>query len=201
MAVGAGFPEVLRAAQLGAEWAWRSLYKDLAPAVTGYLHLHNAREPDDLTGEVFVHVVRGLAGFTGDEKQFRSWVFVIAHHRIFDEGRMRARKPFEPADDTTIHRLSPSGNSEDEALNGLATAEVRRVLESLSQDQRDVMLLRIIGGFTLEETAEIVAKRVGSVKALQRRAIATIRRTSHVRMADSPAQLSGDLGFFSPSGR
>src|SRR5688572_11563216 len=119
MAVGAGFPEVLRAAQLGAEWAWRILYKDLAPAVTGYLRLHNVREPDDLTGEVFVHIVRGLASFTGDEKQFRSWVFVIAHHRIFDESRLRARKPFEPAEDSTIQHRAPCGNSEDEALRGL----------------------------------------------------------------------------------
>jgi RNA polymerase sigma-70 factor (ECF subfamily) len=201
MAVGANFPEVLRAAQLGAEWAWRTLYKDLAPAVTGYLRLHNVREPDDLTGEVFVHVVRGLANFAGDEKQFRSWVFVIAHHRVCDERRLRARKPLEPAADNTIQRLGSSGNSEDEALHGLATAEVCRVLESLSNDQRDVMLLRIIGGFTLEETAGMIGKRALSVKALQRRAIATIRRKGLVRMADSPAQLSGDLGFSASAGR
>ena len=200
MAVGAGFPEVLKAAQLGAEWAWHILYKELAPAVTGYLRLHNVREPDDLTGEVFVHVVRGLANFSGNEKQFRSWVFVIAHHRIFDESRLRARKPFEPAEDSTIQRLAPSGNSEDEALRGLTTAEVRRVLEALSDDQRDVMLLRIIGGFTVEETADVVGKRVSSVKALQRRAIATIRRLGMVKMAESPGQLSGDLGFSSSAG-
>lgn len=200
MAVGAGFPEVVRAAQLGAEWAWRILYKDLAPAVTGYLRLHNVREPDDLTGEVFVHVVRGLANFRGNEKQFRSWVFVIAHHRIFDESRLRARKPFEPAEDCTIQRLAPAGNSEEEALRGLATAEVRRVLEALSDDQRDVMLLRIIGGFTIEETADIVGKRVSSVKALQRRAIASIRRLGMFKMAESAGQLSGELGFSTSAG-
>jgi RNA polymerase sigma factor (sigma-70 family) len=186
MAVGEGFPEILRAAQLGAEWAWRTLYRDLAPAVTGYLRLHGVSEPEDLTGEVFVQIVRGVRGFTGDEKQFRSWVFVIAHHRIADERRSRSRKPSAPAQLQTLVQMAPSGNAEEEALGRLSIGEIRRVLEALSDDQRDIMLLRIVGGLTLEETAGVVGKRVGSVKALQHRAIATIRRMGLVRMGAAP---------------
>jgi RNA polymerase sigma factor (sigma-70 family) len=182
MAIGAGFPEVLRAAQLGAEWAWRALYKDLAPAVLGYLRLRGVAEPEDLTGEVFVQVVRGLAGFSGDEKQFRSWVFVVAHHRILDERRTRSRRPAEPAGFEALESSGATGNVEDEAIDKLALAELRSVLDTLSGDQRDVLLLRIVGGLTLEETAAATGKRVGAVKALQRRGIAAIRRNGMVEM-------------------
>src|SRR5688500_18919925 len=156
MAVGEGFPEILRAAQVGAEWAWRTLYWDLAPSVTGYLRLHGVAEPEDLTGEVFVQLVRGLRSFTGDEKQFRSWVFVIAHHRIADERRPHTRKPSAPAELQTLQQVAPTGNAEEEALSRLSVGEIRRVLNALSDDQRDIMLLRIVGGLTLEETAGVV---------------------------------------------
>lgn len=201
MAVGEGFPEILRAAQLGAEWAWRTLYRDLAPAVTGYMRLHGVAEPDDLTGEVFVHIVRGLSSFTGNEKQFRSWVFVIAHHRLADERRSRNRKPSEPAEIHALEQVCPAGNTEEEALSRLSVGEIRRVLEALSDDQRDIMLLRIVGGLTLEETAGIVGKRIGSVKALQRRAIATIRRIGLVKVSAAPAKLTAKLGLNGSAGR
>lgn len=192
MAIGAGFPEVLRAAQLGAEWAWRALYKDLSPAVLGYLRLRGVAEPEDLTGEVFVQVVRGLAGFSGDEKQFRSWVFVVAHHRILDERRLRTRRPAEPAGLETLESSGATGNVEDEAIDKLALAELRSVLDTLSGDQRDVLLLRIVGGLTLEETAAATGKRVGAVKALQRRGIAAIRRNGMVATT-APGTLAAEV--------
>ncbi len=193
MAIGAGFPEVLRAAQLGAEWAWRALYKDLSPGVLGYLRLRGVAEPEDLTGEVFVQVVRGIAGFTGGEKQFRSWVFVVAHHRILDERRLRGRRPAEPAEHQTLESSAATGNVEDEAIDNLALAELRSVLETLSDDQRDVLLLRIIGGLTLEETAAATGKRVGAVKALQSRGVAAIRRKGMVNMTGPTGSLAAEV--------
>jgi RNA polymerase sigma-70 factor, ECF subfamily len=190
MAIGGGFPDVLAAAQLGAEWAWRVIYRDLSPTVIGYLRLHSVLEPEDLTGEVFVQVVRGLRDFVGDEAQFRSWIFVIAHHRILDERRRRSRKPFESAEPESIAQHGPAGNSEDEALARLLIGEIKQALATLSQGQREVLLLRIVGGLTLEETAAAVGKRLGSVKALQRRGFAAIRRNGIVQI---PTPVTGEL--------
>ena len=67
MATGLPFDDVLTAAQTGAAWAFEVLYRDLAPAVTGYLRLHGAVEPDDLASETFIGVFTGLSGFSGDE--------------------------------------------------------------------------------------------------------------------------------------
>lgn len=192
MSIGAGFPEALRAAQLGAEWAWRTIYRDLSPAVLGYLRLRGVAEPEDVTGEVFLQVVRGLGSFSGDEKQFRSWVFVVAHHRMLDDRKLRYRRPSEPARPERLEPLGATGNVEDEALDQLAVAEVRAMLDTLTDDQRDVLLLRIVGGLTLEETAAVTGKRIPSVKALQRRGIAAIRRKGVLKMTGAPPNLAAD---------
>ena len=68
------------------------------PAVTGYLRLHGAVEPDDLASETFIGVFTGLAGFSGDEGALRAWVFTIAHRRLVDDWRRRSRRP-QVADD------------------------------------------------------------------------------------------------------
>jgi RNA polymerase sigma-70 factor (ECF subfamily) len=193
MAIGEGFSDVLLAAQLGAEWAWRVIYRDLSPSLIGYLRLHGVQEPEDLTGEVFVHVVRGLRNFSGDEAQFRSWIFLIAHHRMLDDRRSRSRKPSEPVELRSIEQHGPIGNSEEEALDQLSVAEVRRLLEGLSDAQRHVLLLRVIGGLTLEETAAVIGKRVSSVKALQRRATGAIRRKGLIAISESSRSLAAGV--------
>src|ERR671917_856613 len=104
MSTGVAFDDILVAAQAGAGWAFETLYRDLSPAVTGYLRLHGAAEPDDLASETFLGVFTGLAGFRGDEDALRGWVFTIAHRRLVDDWRRRSRRPRmadEPGDLTT----------------------------------------------------------------------------------------------------
>jgi RNA polymerase sigma-70 factor (ECF subfamily) len=65
---------------------------------------------------------------------------------------------------------------EEDALASLGDERVRELLEGLSPDQRDVVLLRIVADLPIEAVAEALGKRPGSVKALQHRAIAALRR-------------------------
>ena len=113
MRTGVAFDDVLAAAQAGAAWAFETLYRDLAPAVTGYLRLHGAAEPDDLASETFLGVFRGLSGFAGNEDALRSWVFTIAHRRLVDDWRRRSRRP-QLTDDADL-ALLPGGDAEDDA--------------------------------------------------------------------------------------
>lgn len=144
--------------------------------MAGYLRVQGAAEPDDLTSEVFVGVFRGLAAFRGTEEQFRSWVFTIAHHRLVDERRRAARRPARAdlAPETADTALAPS--AEQEALQRLSTERVRRICEGLLPDQRDVLVLRLVGGLTVGEVAAATGKSPGAVKALQRRALDAVRR-------------------------
>ncbi|MDQ2983572.1 MAG: RNA polymerase sigma factor [Actinomycetota bacterium] len=169
------FHQILAAARTGAEWAWTSIYRELAPPVLGYLRGRGADEPEDLTGEVFLQVVRDLPRFEGDERDFRAWVFVIAHHRLLDDVRRRSRRPAE-AEAELPDQDDPCGDAEAGALRSVAEERVRMIIGQLPAGQRDVLLLRIVGDLTIEEVARALDKSAGAVKALQRRGLAEIQR-------------------------
>jgi RNA polymerase sigma factor (sigma-70 family) len=174
MATGPAFDDVLAAAQAGAAWAFEVLYRDLSPAVTGYLRLHGALDPDDLASETFLAVFRGLAGFSGDEDGLRSWVFTIAHRRLVDDWRRRSRRP-QRADDVDLLPETPGGDVEDDVLTRLGTETVHRMCAGLPADQRSVLLLRVLADLTVEQVAAVMDRSVGSVKALQRRGLRRLR--------------------------
>ena len=176
MSFAENFDGVLGAARLGTEWAWTEIYRSLAPRVRGYLRAHGAHEADDLTEEVFLHVVRDLPTFEGTEAQFRTWVFAIAHHRLIDDKRRAARRPVDPVPDMVLEHDAPMGNAETDALIRLDQAEVEHLLSGLSLDQRQVLLLRIVGQLTVEETARVLGKTPGAVKALQRRGLTALKK-------------------------
>jgi RNA polymerase sigma factor (sigma-70 family) len=179
--IGERFESVLAAARTGAEWAWADLYRTFAPAVLGYLRAQRTPEPKDLAAEVFLQVVKSLGGFDGNESAFRSWIFVIAHRKIIDDSRSRKRRPAEPAAAETIESHASTGNVEDEALNELTEVYFKRLMFELTKEQRDVLLLRILGGLTVPEVAAAMGKRPGAVEALQRRALAQLRKRMPIR--------------------
>lgn len=165
----------LQEAISGSEWAWIALYRKLHPSIAGYLRARGAVDPEDLTGEVFLQVVRSLPRFSGDAAGFRSWVFVIAHNKLNDERRNRGRYPAEsvPRFDET---KAGSINVENEALGNVGSERLRRAIGGLTQDQADVLLLRIFGGLSLQEVASALNKRLTAVKSLQHRGLAALRR-------------------------
>lgn len=170
----ADFTSVLDEAKSGKEWAWSRLYGELAGPVLGYLRARGAAEPEDLLGEVFLHVVRRLHTFTGDWSGFRAWVFTIAHRRLIDERRRRERNPVEAAEH--LEQETEAVDPETLAVNRVINEGIVAVLQTLSPDQRDVLLLRVVGGLTVDEVAEIVDKSSGAVKALQRRGLRTLQK-------------------------
>jgi RNA polymerase sigma factor (sigma-70 family) len=169
------FATRLEAAKSGREWAWADLYRDLAGPVTGYLASRGATEPEDLASETFLQVARNIQTFEGDETSFRSWVFVIAHRRLLDSRRALQRRP----ETTTLIEStteSTGGDVEDEALDLLISDEMKKAFEHLTDIQGDVLALRILGRLTLEETAQTLGKRVGAVKAAQRRGLIALQQ-------------------------
>jgi RNA polymerase sigma-70 factor (ECF subfamily) len=176
MTLGNDFDSILLAARSGAEWAWSRLYSDLAPTVLRYLRSRGTADPEDLTGEVFLQVVRRLDQFHGSEAEFRSWVVTIAHRRSIDAHRAKTRRPVDPIDDAAMAAIAGVVDVQTEALGNLANREMLRALAGLSQDQRDVLFLRILAGLSIAEVAAAVGKSPGAVKSLQSRAVGALRR-------------------------
>ncbi|MFP4513902.1 MAG: RNA polymerase sigma factor [Acidimicrobiales bacterium] len=181
MTIGDRFEEVLAAAKRGEDHALEEIYRDLAPLVLAYLRSNGAREPEDLTSEVFVAVVRNIARFDGEETAFRSWVLTIAHRRLIDSFRHRSRRPEDPTlpDDVQAQMTPDLATAETEALDHLATAGLGDALSALTVDQRAVVTLRILADVPIKEVADILGKPETSIKSLQHRALASLAR--HVR--------------------
>ncbi len=189
----ADFEEVLAGARRGDEAAWAALYDSLAPQILGYLRVRGAADAEEVLGDVFLHVARGIDGFAGDAAGFRSWVFVIATSRLFDERRRLRRKPTEPLDISAEERLASPIDIEEEVEQSAAAAEVLVLLKALTPDQRAVVELRVFGGLASPEVAAILGKPVGAVKALYRRGLGALRRElepAGVATVDAPFLLS-----------
>lgn len=172
---GSSWGDVLGACRAGAEWAWRQVYEDIAPSLLRYHRARGTSGPEDLVGDTFVRVVRGLPGFEGSEEQFRAWVFAISRRRAIDVSRSVGRRPEVLVRPEDLTHAGDLGDVEDEAMRSLERERVGRILEGLTPDQRDVLLLRLLADLTIEQVAAVLGKSSGAVKALQARGLEHVR--------------------------
>lgn len=169
------FETLLRKARTGDEAAWSRLYAWIAPQLLGFLRASRVLEPEDVLGDVFVEVARQVHIFKGDARGFRAWVFTIARRRRVDAIRRSVRRPEEPL--SSVHGAIPSAlDVESEAITSVALDEMLDILDQLTDDQREVLILRAAGGWTSREIGEITGRTTGSVEQLQRRATLALRR-------------------------
>jgi RNA polymerase sigma factor (sigma-70 family) len=177
----------LERARLGDAVAWSELYHHIAPMLAGYLRAQRLPDPDDVAGEVMLEVVRDLHRFSGDADNFRSWALSIAHHRLLDARRRAVRRPAIPMAHEQLRPPPSPDDPEAEALAALGFGELEPALAQLTEEQRTVLLLRVIGDLPIAEVARITGRRQGAVKQLQRRAAAAMRRALDGQAVDSAA--------------
>jgi RNA polymerase sigma-70 factor (ECF subfamily) len=164
------FGATLAAAQLGEEWAVSALWRDMHPRLLRYLRASVARgSAEDLASDVWLDAARGLRRFEGDERAFRAWLFTIARRRVVDALRAHRRRGTYPVDTATLDRLTTQDEGELAARQALDAALDR--IAALPADQAQVVLLRVLGDLSLEDTAKILGKRAGTVGVLQHRAL------------------------------
>jgi RNA polymerase sigma factor (sigma-70 family) len=167
--------EVVAAASAGDSAALTAIYRAFAPVVTGYLRAKGLTDPEGMTSEVFLAVLPRISTVTGGANGLRTLIFTVAHARMVDEHRARARRPdpvsYDPDRDERV-----TDSAEDDAHGGLSTQWVCEVLTLLAPDQRDVLALRIVADLSVDEVAEIIQRSPGAVKQLQRRGLLALRR-------------------------
>lgn len=149
-----------------------AVYRSLAPVVLGYLRSQGASDPEDLTGEVFVDVTRGLDRFVGDDAALRRWVFTIAHRRLVDDRRRRKVRRDHAGDEPAERRVLDAAESS-EALD----PQLLAALAQLTPLQREVVVLRFVADLPVGDVARIVRRPRSAVKSLQARALARLEDT------------------------
>ncbi len=177
----APFEQVLTSAKAGFPTAFENLFALLARPLAAYFRSQGAVDPAGSANDVLLRVFQGLGRFEGDERQFRAWVFTIARNSLVDERRKNRRRVKVLPIEASEGQLPEHPPSDHGALDRLATRDAVGIIEALAPDQREVLLLRILGDFSIEQVASVVGKRPGAVKALQRRGLAAIRRRMATR--------------------
>jgi RNA polymerase sigma factor (sigma-70 family) len=161
-------------ARAGDSRGFDTLFRAYGGSVAGYLRARQVHDPDDLANEVFLRAFRSIHTVRGNSDRFRSWLFGIAHNAAVDDARRRRRRVRETTLDGS-HNVA-GGDVEAEAAAELERVRVQAMLDDLAPDQRDVLLLRVVGDLTVADTAAVLGKSYEAVKALQRRGLAALRR-------------------------
>lgn len=172
-----GLDSAVARAMAGDGRAFDEIYRMLSGPVYSYLasQVRRREDAEDLTGQVFLEAMRGIRAFKGDGSAFKGWLFRIAHNRAVDLARRLARRPEASLEEA--ESIPEPLATEDRAISSVAAARVWKAVHALPEQQRRVLVLRLGAGLTAKEIADVLGKRVGTVKALQHRAIVTLAKT------------------------
>lgn len=169
------FERTVQAARTGDHDAVSALYLDHVAMVYGYFRACGVSDPDDLTSEVFMGMLRGLAKFAGDHPAFRRWLMTIAHRRLVDSRRRQGASKIELSEPASLELLS--GDERGADLKAVEIdAELVDAFGRLTDPQREVLALRFIADVSLRGVAAITGRPTGAVKSLQNRGLETLRR-------------------------
>ncbi len=170
------FADCLRAARQRDESAIIALYDRFATRVHAYLYyrMGDADEADDLTEEVFLHMLKAIGSCRAQtEVAFAAWLFRIAHNLEVNWLKKRLRRPTQALDDDLADPADgPDGQTERQA----SYERLQQAMQGLTDEQREVVLMRFAGGMSSAQVALAMGVSEGAVKALQHRARAGLRR-------------------------
>jgi RNA polymerase sigma-70 factor (ECF subfamily) len=176
--------QLLRQARQFDEGALSWIYQNYHDAIYRYLyhHLGEPQTAQDLASEVFGRFLQSLRDGAGPTQQLAAWLYRVAHNLVVDELRCRKHRDHESLEGIPGNSLgADSENPEDLTGNALATQRLRQALYALTEEQREVIVLKYLQGLDNEEVAAITGKTVGAVKALQHRGLGALR----VHLVDS----------------
>lgn len=165
---------LLDLARAGDKGAIGDIYRQYVDSIYQFcrLRLGDAQAAEDITSSVFTTFIQALAKGKGPKYHLRAWLFKVARNSIYDTYGKQQTLPIETLEQwSDIDSLDP----ENQAFQAIDADILRQTIKMLSPDQQDILLLRFDQQLSLRETADILGKKVNTVKALQFRAVNRLR--------------------------
>ena len=171
-------------AKQGDRDALEELYLIHFDRIYGYLHVSVGNRPDaeDLTTQTFVKMLESIGKFRFRAAPFSAWLFRIAHNLAMDH--FRASKRWQPEEEVPEPPPDESTSAEAGALESIGQKSMLELIEDLSAEQRQVLILKFVFNFSNAEAATILGKTEGAIKSLQHRALVSLQKQLEKREAE-----------------
>lgn len=168
-----GEAALLRRAQEHDLEALGEIYDRYASAMYRYVsaQIDDRQMAEDIAGEVFLRMMEAVRKGSFARISLSAWLYRIARNLVVDYYRKR-RPPTVPLESLRPPPLSPAEAPESRVLQ----EHVRQAIRQLTLDQRQVIVLRFGQKMKAQEVAQVLDKSEDAVRALQRRALASLRR-------------------------
>jgi RNA polymerase sigma-70 factor (ECF subfamily) len=145
-----------------------------------YLLVRDREITEDLFQEVFIKVVHTLKGGKyNEEGKFLPWVMRIAHNLVIDHFRRNKKMPMVRSNDdhdvfATI--AQPGKNVEQRMVNLQIDEDVRKLIDHLPEEQREVVVMRTYLGMSFKEIADQTEVSINTALGRMRYALINMRK-------------------------
>jgi RNA polymerase sigma-70 factor (ECF subfamily) len=151
--------------------AFGALYRRYVDRVYGYCFylLGDHHDAEDATERTFTAALAAIDGFVDEGATFRAWLFRIAHNQLANALRSRLRQQAASLEVVA----EPQANADPAGLLSLAEEDrgLRRALDQLPVDRRQVVVLRFVDGLSAREIGAVLGRSEGAIRVLQHRAL------------------------------
>jgi RNA polymerase sigma-70 factor (ECF subfamily) len=142
--------------------------------------LRDTAEAEDLVQDLFLYIRRKCGIFDSSKSTARSWIVQMAYHRALDRRRyLKSREfyaqPYFQANGVQVVG-QPTTESDYSAEAVLGRNGLEKVVNALSDDQRETLRLHFFEGYTLAEAAERLGQPLGNVRHHYYRALEKLRK-------------------------
>ena len=163
---------LVQAAQLGDASAFGRLYDQYVDSVFRYVlfRVGDRTLAEDVTSETFLRAFRRIASISYQGRDVGAWFVTIARNLVLDHVKS-SRFKLEVATAEPDDGRSVESGPENQVMAQLTHVELLRCVQQLGDDQRECIVLRFLQGLSVSETANVMGRNEGAIKALQHRAV------------------------------
>lgn len=162
--------------------AWRAVFERYFTSIfrLAYVRTRHHGAAEDIAAQTFAEAAAGISRYRYRGVPFRAWLYRIARNLTSDHLKAQQRQPQVTLDET--HNLTTDPADPETYADFLAA------VDELTDDQKTVVLLRLVDGYSLAEVAGVMGKSTGAVKQLQHRALVSLQQ----RMSEDQAGGGGE---------
>jgi RNA polymerase sigma-70 factor, ECF subfamily len=167
--------------------AFGELYDRFVDRVYRYLYFRTGNQPEaeDLTEQVFMKAWEAIGRYRWQGRPFLAWLYRLAHNAHIDH--VRAHKPSTSLNNDERPLEVPSPSAESDLARSLDAEVLARALAQLTVEQQQVIVMKFMDGCDNEQIAQAMDKREGAIRALQMRALMSLRRVLEAQGERGPA--------------